>query len=363
MDTMKHMTRKSWFRISAPLRSLRLLLIRDGDKRTPTRTDREAMGFWTTTTKRILERILERILRTSARIVPLGSLFLIALFAPRADAADGRNGFVKGRYTTMEYQFFKPPAEDSDTRYPLIVGLHGAGRREQDISRVLMEFHWVPASPQFQKQQRCYILAPKTKTSWFPKHPEDPRLTQKQIADLPPYWGEQYGETIKKINNPPEGGFGDLDILFELIDTVIAENDIDPNRIYVVGFSMGGTGTWQAIAARPKFFAAAIPAAGGRVYPWQWNSEMLSVPIWAFQGSKDRTTVAARHQVSFDYAKNSGGNMKYTIFEGAGHGIVPYMFTPTGDIQYEGTYKTLLASEACDREENVWRWLFSQKLK
>ena len=278
------------------------------------------------------------------------------------DKVSAQSGeFRSSRYKSMEYQLFEPQNLSEHDRVPLVVGLHGAGKRKMQISQILMHFHTIPATPKFQETFPCYILAPKTTKSWFPQEMADPELTSEQLAELPPFWKDQYAETINQRRNPPKGGFGDQEILFDLIDKLVAEKKIDSTRIYIVGFSMGGTGTWQAIATRPNFFSAAIPVAGGRLFPWQWNKEVLSVPIWAFQGSEDGTTVADRHRTLFEHAKTLDGNMKYTEFQGAGHSIVEYAFSPSGKIRYDKQYETTLSSDACDKEENVWKWLFSQR--
>lgn len=277
----------------------------------------------------------------------------------RVSAQSGE--FRSSRYESMEYQLYEPENLSEDDRVPLIVGLHGVGKRTMPISQILMPFHTIPAKPEFQEKNPCYILAPKTTKSWYPKEIADPELTSEQLAELPPFWRNQYEEIINRLKNSPEGGFGDQEILFDLIDKLVAEKKIDSKRIYVVGFSMGGMGTWQAIAARPNFFSAAIPVAGGRLFPWQWNKEVLSVPIWAFQGSEDGITLPDGHRTVFEHAKTIDGNMKYTEFQGAGHSIVEYVFSPSGKIWYDKQHETTLSGDACDREENVWKWLFSKR--
>ena len=46
-----------------------------------------------------------------------------------------------------------------------------------------------------------------------------------------------------------------------LLDKVMAEHTIDRKRVLVVGFSMGGRGTWYMAAHHPDLFTAAIPMA------------------------------------------------------------------------------------------------------
>lgn len=50
--------------------------------------------------------------------------------------------------------------------------------------------------------------------------------------------------------------------ILTLIETAKAQHDIDPDRVYVMGFSMGGTGSWHMAGRFPDLFAGAAPCAG-----------------------------------------------------------------------------------------------------
>ena len=47
----------------------------------------------------------------------------------------------------------------------------------------------------------------------------------------------------------------------------------------LLGHSMGGFGTWNAIWHAPERFAAAIPSAGG-LPPWRDPARFKDVPVW-----------------------------------------------------------------------------------
>ncbi len=51
-------------------------------------------------------------------------------------------------------------------------------------------------------------------------------------------------------------------VLAGLINSMVTTEGIDPNRIYLLGGSMGGTGTWSMLNAYTDLFAAAMPVAG-----------------------------------------------------------------------------------------------------
>lgn len=61
------------------------------------------------------------------------------------------------------------------------------------------------------------------------------------------------------VDSPdPDVGPGERDIL-DVIEWARANYNIDPNRIYLTGFSMGGRGTYQIGLRNPDLFAAIAP--------------------------------------------------------------------------------------------------------
>lgn len=50
--------------------------------------------------------------------------------------------------------------------------------------------------------------------------------------------------------------------LLTLIEIAKAQHDVDPDRVYSMGFSMGGTGSWFLAGRHPDLLAGAIPAHG-----------------------------------------------------------------------------------------------------
>ena len=63
-----------------------------------------------------------------------------------------------------------------------------------------------------------------------------------------------------------------------LLDAVLASYAIDTKRLAVTGFSMGGTGTWSAVARHPERFSAAVPVAGmPPASMGAWNTPVFAV--------------------------------------------------------------------------------------
>ena len=93
--------------------------------------------------------------------------------------------------------------------------------------------------------------------------------------------------------------------------------NVDTNRIYVLGLSMGGWGTWDAISRRPNYFAAAVPICGGGDKVQAAN--LNKVNIWAWHG-KDNTVIdVTKSQQMVKAIQAQKGNIKYTEIKGRGH--------------------------------------------
>ncbi len=102
-----------------------------------------------------------------------------------------------------------------------------------------------------------------------------------------------------------------------ILEEVQQEYPIDPDRIILSGFSMGGQGTWSLGAAHPTHWAAVVPIAHG----WQTNEaeKLKDLPCRAFQSDSDEMIAASltREMVSAIQAK--GGKPLYTEFSGLTH--------------------------------------------
>ena len=128
---------------------------------------------------------------------------------------------------------------------------------------------------------------------------------------------------------------GVLAIAKELLETF----PIDPDRIYITGYSMGSFGTFKLISMQPDFFAAGVAIAGG-ASPSS-ASKLKDVPIWAFHGDADDIVNVSSSRRIVEALKSIDGKIKYTELPGADHGI---------------------ATQVYDDDE-MHKWLFEQKKK
>jgi hypothetical protein len=70
-----------------------------------------------------------------------------------------------------------------------------------------------------------------------------------------------YPQGIRLVHDTWNTVHGERFIL-SLIEIAKAQYQIDPDRVYVMGFSMGGTGSWFMAGRHPDLFAGAAPCAG-----------------------------------------------------------------------------------------------------
>jgi len=110
-----------------------------------------------------------------------------------------------------------------------------------------------------------------------------------------------------------------MKMAFKEIDSYVQnpKNQVDPNRIYAMGLSMGGYGTWDAIQRRPDFFAAAVPICGGG--DKSLGGKISKIPIWAWHGDKDTVIKPSRSRDMIQAVKEAGGSAKYSEIKGRGH--------------------------------------------
>jgi len=109
-----------------------------------------------------------------------------------------------------------------------------------------------------------------------------------------------------------------------LLQEIEANLNVDPERIYLTGFSAGGNGTWAMGLDDPDRFAALVPVAGYYGYPFTLPEnicDLQDVPVWAFHGGKDENVPLDAEQQIFDALQKCGGDVQFTIYPDDGHDI------------------------------------------
>ncbi|MHC4519899.1 MAG: carboxylesterase family protein [Planctomycetota bacterium] len=269
--------------------------------------------------------------------------------------------YEPGEYDGLKYRLMKPIDFDVTKTHPLILSLHGAGGRGTGNIKNLRNWNEYLADESLRRKHPCFVLAPQSAVPWndpTSQFSDSPDLSAEAVASWPAAWRSRIDRYRQRFTGPPKGN---LHTVLRLIDEKLSKQfKIDADRIYCIGHSMGGGGTFTAVYQHPDRFAAAIPTAGG-FPPWRDASRIADVPIWTFHGADDKVVPTDFTRYVFGKMKELGGNMKYTELRGVAHGANAIAFKYTGDDAEKG-YITQYASDRPDKTADVWGWLFRQKL-
>jgi predicted peptidase len=206
------------------------------------------------------------------------------LMSGAAEAGNVANDSFKGQVVTnfeMRYAIFLPEGYDkagNETEYPLILFLHGAGERGDNLDKITnmgvmryarnhTGFHFIVVAPQ------C-----------------------------------------------PLGSYWKPDELIALLDGVQKKYRVQKSAVYVTGYSMGGAGTWAVAMDYPERFAAIAPVSG-RAIPLM-SGNLWKTPVWAFHGDKDDVVPFSHSDEMVGILKGRGNkDVKFTVYKDRGHDI------------------------------------------
>lgn len=181
---------------------------------------------------------------------------------------------------TFSFLLYLPKDYDAQERWPLLLFLHGAGERGNDLE--LVKMHGPPRLLKEGKEFPFLVVSPQC-----------------------PETGDW------KVNHwRPE-------TLLALLDQIVARYKVDSDRVYVTGLSMGGFGVWALAAQAPERLAAIVPICGGG--DPAWAARLARLPIWAFHGAQDSVVPLAGSQRMIDAVRSQGGEVKFTIYPGVDH--------------------------------------------
>lgn len=223
------------------------------------------------------------------------------------------------RGTAYPYTVYVPRAFDKSKRWPVILFLHGSGERGADglKSTQIGVAAAIRANP-----DRVQAIAV------FPQAPADSR------------W----------LGDPADAAMAAL-------EESIAEFHGDRSRLYLIGLSMGGYGTWHLALAHPDTFAALVVVCGGLLPhatttavqqspltmgsgdPYAFTAHALRhLPIRMFHGDADPVIPVTESRQMAEALKSEGADATLVEFAGVGHNSWDRAF---GDAE-------------------LWQWLFRQ---
>jgi hypothetical protein len=97
--------------------------------------------------------------------------------------------------------------------------------------------------------------------------------------------------------------------------------NVDRDRVYVTGISMGGYGTFDALARHGSWFAAGVPVCGG-CDPETDARANRRIPLWMVHGSADTVVPPVGSRLMYAKIRSMGGDkVRYTEYSGLNHGI------------------------------------------
>jgi predicted peptidase len=188
------------------------------------------------------------------------------------------------RQVRLNYLLFLPEGYGADPQqtWPLILFLHGAGERGDDLE--LVKKHGI-AKVAEQREDFPFVVV-------SPQCPQDT-------------WWSAYVEALTA-----------------LLDEIVATHAVDRDRLYLTGLSMGAYGTWHLATMYPERFAALVPICGGG--PWflgfpERVCVLREVPVWVFHGAKDDVVPLEESRKLVEALKACGGDVRFTVYPDAMH--------------------------------------------
>lgn len=106
-----------------------------------------------------------------------------------------------------------------------------------------------------------------------------------------------------------------LEVLKNLLQSYVDRGVVDD--VYILGGSMGGTGTWNMLAQYPGFFSAAMPVAGN---PTGLNAvNIAKTPFYTVMGTADKIMKMEPVETLFAEIESGNASYKFDIEQGWSH--------------------------------------------
>lgn len=219
----------------------------------------------------------------------------------------------------MPYSLFLPEDYEEGKQYPVLLFLHGAGEVGND-----------------------YTTATRTLETLYKNNADIVRNAIVIVPQCPSgnWWHLDEGGHEK-------GWLGSvMRLLFHIEDTY----KCDKNRIYIMGLSMGGYGTWSALQRYPDHFAAGVPICGGGDFTQAYK--LTNTPIWIYHGIDDDIVSINNSQRMYDAIIDSGGTkVKFTRLKNVKHSswinafsdreLLSWMFAQDKSKNYSDKYEII----------------------
>jgi len=193
---------------------------------------------------------------------------------------------------------------DSPIKYPVLISLHGSGAES------------------FLERYRTETMPDGVLLDHVSKSYEFPFIS---IHPLMPNFGYGSRNAWKSMEA----------FVMKAYEDTAAAYSIDPSRVYVTGFSLGGYGTYDYAMDFPNMFAACVVGAGSANI--KDAPRLAKIPFWIFHGIGDFT-------VSFDQGKAMAEELQYQTSEkNVIFTQLPVGHELTGEVYCESTFNWMLS--------------------
>jgi len=222
--------------------------------------------------------------------------------------------------TVLPYRILYPQSYNRNKSYPLIIFLHGSGERGDDNEAQLTHGGSLFIQDEVRKKFPAIVVFPQCPNrGWWAS-------TELGSDHIPLNLDFDYSHSISPT----------LESAIELTRMLIQKERVDRTRVYIMGVSMGGMGTFEAVYRFPDLFAAAVPICGGGDVK-AYDERVVRVPFWIFHGSKDDVVDVNNSRTMFARLKQLRADVKYTEYPGVYHsswdnafaepGLLPWLFS------------------------------------
>ena len=198
------------------------------------------------------------------------------------DAFAGKRGDFRKAYRSMvdntlqPYRIFVPTSYDGSKPAPLLVALHGMGGDENSM------FDGYKETLKREAERLGFIVA-------CPKGRDTASMYR---------------------------GSAEQDVM-DVMKEVERDYRIDLKRVYLMGHSMGGYGTWSVAMDHPDLFAALGPISGGGDV--NGMVKIKNIPEYVVHGDDDRTVNVNQSRRMVEAGKKAGANITYVEVPGGSH--------------------------------------------
>ena len=202
----------------------------------------------------------------------------------------------------IPYRLLTPKNNQKDKKFPLVITFHNSTRIGNDNENQLEPFAKIWLRDEIYEKYPCYVVAPQ-----FNK-----RSTNYEI--------NEEGVQISKPSN-------EVSALLNLIKDLEKEYpNIDKNRIYLIGYSMGGSTSQNLMNLQPNTFAAVVSVAA--VPDLSNLNKIKEKNIWLIHGKNDDENPYIG-SVELYNKLSSNKKLIFTTFTNLNHNniVIPFLIT------------------------------------